>query len=287
MRFLLVVFLSLWAVPVWAQPLKVVATNTILADLVRQIGGEDVDVVSLSGLDSDPHAYKPSAADLAKLNGAGLLVINGLGLEDWITEAVQSSGYKGQVLMVARDIEPRKFMVDGVSQVDPHAWQDVMAVRGYALAIELSLCSVDAAHTAQYRQRVAAYDRTLSVLNRWVKEQMASVPKAKRKVVTAHDGFSYFSEAYGVAFLSPRGLESEMVSNPDVLTELANRVKAEGIKAVFVENTTETKSIETIAHDAGVAVAGTLYADALSAAVPTYEAMMRHNVELLRDSMLK
>ena len=90
-----------------------------------------------------------------------------------------------------------------------------------------------------------------------------------------------------MAFLSPRGLESEMVSNPDVLTELANRVKAEGIKAVFVENTTETKSIETIAHDAGVAVAGTLYADALSAAVPTYEAMMRHNVELLRDSMLK
>ena len=290
MRVLLLALLTLWVVPAWAQPLKIVTTTTIVADLVRQVGGDNVDVVSLVGPNGDAHMFEPGPADLARLKNADLLVMNGLQLEGWMTRMVQASAYKGPVLVASRDVNARKFEVDGIKQADPHAWQDVMAVRAYVLAIELGLISVDPANKEKYRERAVAYDRVLSNLNRWVKDQIAQVPVDKRKIITNHDAFYYFAEAYGVKFFAPRGLSTEAEPDAGELAELITQIKTTGVKALFLENMSETKTAEMLVHDAGAVIGGTLYVDALSPAdgpAATYEAMMRYNVALMCQAMLK
>jgi zinc/manganese transport system substrate-binding protein len=290
MRLVILVMLCLWSVPALAQPLKVVASISILADLVRQVGGEDVEVTTLVGPNGDAHMFEPGPGDVAKLAGAKLLVMNGLQLEGWMTRLVESSGYKGSVLVASRDITPLVVKRGDVRMKDPHAWQDVMKGRAYVLTIELGLIEADPAHAEGYRARAAAYDKVLSGLNRWVKEQMDQVPKAKRQVITSHDAFGYFGEAYGVKFLAPRGLDTEAEPMAGELGELITQIKSGGIKALFLENMTETKTAEMLAREAGAVIGGTLYVDSLSAAdgpAPTYEAMFRHNVPLLRDAMMK
>ena len=290
MRFLWIAIAALWVLPAAAQPIKVVTTTTIIADFVRQVGGDDVEVTSLVGPNGDAHMFEPGPADVARLNGADLLVMNGLGLEGWMTRLVQSSGYKGPVLIAARDVHPRQFEVDGIKQADPHAWQDVHAARNYVLAINIGLRALDPAHADKYRERAAAYDRVLAELDRWVKDQIALVPAAKRKVITSHDAFSYFAEAYGVKFLAPRGLSTEAEPNAGDLAELVTQIKSSGIKALFLENMSETKSADMLVQETGAVIGGTLYVDALSpkdGPAPTYVDMVRYNVPLLRDAMLK
>jgi zinc/manganese transport system substrate-binding protein len=216
--------------------------------------------------------------------------MNGLELEGWMTRLVESSGYKGSVLVASRDITPMVVKRGDMRMKDPHAWQDVMKGRSYVVTIELGLIEADPAHADGYRARAAAYDKILSGLNRWVKEQMDQVPKAKRQVITSHDAFGYFGDAYGVKFLAPRGLDTEAEPMAGELGELITQIKTGGIKALFLENMTETKTAEMLAREAGAVIGGTLYVDSLSAAdgpAPTYEAMFRHNVPLLRDAMMK
>ena len=290
MRFLWIAVCLVWALPAWAQPLKVVTTTTIIADFVRQVGGDDVEVVSLVGPNADAHMFEPGPADVARLKGADLLVMNGLGLEGWMTRLVQSSDYKGSVLIAARDVLPRKSEVDGAQIPDPHAWQDVRAARNYVMSINLGLRAIDPAHGDKYRERAAAYDRVLSELNRWIKDQIDQVPKAKRAIITSHDAFGYFADAYGLKVYSVHGLSTESEPSAEYIAELVEKVRSTGVKAVFLENMSETKSAETLAKDAGAIIGGTLYVDALSTAdgpAPNYVAMMRYNVPLLRDAMLK
>ena len=273
-----------------AAPLKIVTTTTILADFVHQIAGDDAEVSVLVGPDADAHTYEASAADLARLKAADLLVMNGLQLEGWMTNTVKAAGFQGQTLIAARDTHPRQFEVDGAKVSDPHAWQDVTQARAYIVAIDRALVSMDPAHADQFRQRAGAYDRVLSNLNRWVKEQIALVPEAKRKAIVNHDAFSYFAEAYGVTFLTANGLNTQAQLDGEEQTALIAKIKASGIKALFVENITDHKAIDWLAKETGTVPAGMLYSDALSAAngpAPTYEAMMRRNVELMRDAMLK
>jgi len=291
MRFFAsIVLLCLWSVSVWAQPVKVVASTTILADMVRQVGGDDVEVAALVGPNGDAHVFEPGPGEVAKLAVADLLVMNGLDLEGWMTRLVQSSGFKGSVLVATRDITPLVVEHDGVRMKDPHAWQDLMMGRAYVLTIELGLIEADPAHADHYRARAAAYDRVLSNLNKWVKEQIAQVPKAKRTVITSHDAFGYFGEAYGVKFLAPRGLDTEAEPKAGELGDLIKQIRSTGIKALFLENMTETKTADMLVREAGAVIGGTLYVDALSDAsgpAASYEAMFLHNVPLLVEAMRK
>ena len=290
MRILLIAILSLWAMPVWAQPLKVVTSITILADMVRQVGGEDVEVTSLVGPNGDAHVFEPGPADVAKLSSAGLLVTNGLDLEGWMDRLIQSAAYRGPLVVAARDVSIVNHEEEGKREKDPHAWQDVMRGRAYVAQITVGLIKVDPAHAEAYRARATVYDKSLAALNLWVKEQIALVPKDKRKVITSHDAFGYFADAYGVKFMAPRGINTEAEPKAGELAELIKQVRSTGVTALFLENMAETKSADLLVREAGAVIGGTLYVDSLSAKdgpASTYEAMFRHNVPLLRDAMLK
>lgn len=298
-RLLLAAALVVAAVPASAQSkVKVVATFSILADLVREVGGDRVDLSVLVGADTDAHAYQPRPADARTLAEAQALVSNGLGFEGWIDRLAKAAPFKGRAIVASAGVTT---MAAGPSQghshghshghgPDPHCWQDVAAVRKYVANIASGLAAADPPNAAHYRDRAAAYDARLAELDRWVRAEIGKVPADQRKAITGHDSFRYFAKAYGVQFLSPRGYNTSTEPSAKDVAALIRQVREQKIKALFIENMTNPGLVEQIARESGAVVGARLYSDALSkpdGPAATYEAMMRHNVTALVAGMLK
>lgn len=271
-----------------AAPLRVVASFSILGDLVRQIGGEDVTLDTLVGPDGDAHVFEPSPDDAEQLRQAQLFVVNGLGLEGWIQRLIESSGFKGKLVVASAGIDP--LIPAGAAAPDPHGWQDIGNGRHYAQIIATAFEAADPAHAAAYQSREAGYDRELAALESWVRQQIDAIPPNKRKIITTHDAFGYFGRAYGVSFLAPVGMSEESEPDAGAVAELIRTIRQEQIKALFIENMTDPRLLQQLARETGTASGGTLFADALSGpgeGGETYIAMFRHNVPLMVAAMAK
>jgi zinc/manganese transport system substrate-binding protein len=171
---------------------------------------------------------------------------------------------------------------------DPHAWQDLRHGQAYVRAIAAALAAADPDGAALYAAHAEAYLARLAALDAWVRAQIATVPEARRRVVTSHDAFGYFGDAYGITFLSPQGVSTEAEPSAAQVARLIRQIREEGITAVFLENMSNPATLRRLAAEAGVAIGGRLYADALSppdGPAPSYEAMFRHNVGLLVPAM--
>jgi len=281
------------------QKPKVVASFSILTDLVATIGGERIDLVTLVGADKDAHTYQPTTGDSRTVAGAQILVTNGLGFEPWADRLAGAAPFKGRRIVVTAAVPRERHLADqhhhGHSHgprggSDPHMWQDVALVRLYVGAIAKGLAEADPAGADGYRQRAEAYDKRLAELDAWVREQIAAVPAAKRRVITGHDAFRYFARAYGVTFRAPQGLSTAQEASARDVATLIQQIRREGIRAIFIENMSSPKLIEQIAREAGGVVGPALYVDALSARggpADSYEKMFRHNVAALVAGMAK
>jgi zinc/manganese transport system substrate-binding protein len=271
-------------------PLHVVASFSILADMVKNVGGEDVVVTSLVGPDSDTHTYQPTPSDVKSLAHADLVFVNGLGFEGWMQRLIEASGFKGTVAVASQGITPRQMTDDGKQVTDPHAWQDLSNGHIYVQNIAAALALAAPTHTAEFRKRAMIYDAELLKEEKVVRTAFAGIPPAQRKIITSHDAFGYFGAAYGVTFLAPEGVSTESEASASGIAALIRQIKAEGIKEVFIENMTNPKLIRQIGKDAGAKMGGTLYSDALSSdkgPAPTYLAMFENNVPKLKASMLE
>src|SRR5471032_3012344 len=279
--FLLAAVVAL-ACPASAQDkLKVVATFSILGDLVAEVGGDRIDLTILVGPDTDAHTYQPRPNDLRVLAGAKVLVSNGLGFEGWIDRLADAASFKGTRIVVSKD---------AAAGPDPHCWQDVACTRRYVANIATGLAAADPANAAFYRDHAQAYDARLAALDAWIRGEIATVPEDRRKAITGHNSFHYFARSYGVQFEAPRGYSTDSEPSARDMAELIRQVRAQKIKALFVENMTNPVLIDEIARDAGATVGPRLYSDALSkpgGPAPTYEAMMRYNVSALVAGMSK
>lgn len=280
-----------------ADPLPVVASFSILGDLVRVVGGERVAVTTLVGPDEDAHVFQPKPSDAKALLAAKLVVTNGLGFEPWADKLLKSAGYKGQTLVAAQGLTARH-MEDAKdhgthaghahAEQDPHAWQNPNHVVLYVRHIAAALSTVDAPGASAYQANARAYEKELLALDAWAKTQIASIPAAKRKVITSHDAFGYFAMHYGVTFLAPQGVNTDAEPSAKQVARLIQQIKREKIRAVFVENMSNPKLVAQLSKDAGVTLGATLYVDALSSANQpgaTYLQMMRHNVTQLVAGM--
>ncbi len=266
-----------------AEKLKVVASFSILGDMVHQIAGDNIELKTLVGPDGDAHVYEPSPADAKAIAAADLVVVNGLGFEGWLSRLIESSGYKGPVVIASSGVGALAFKGDGMAQ-DPHAWQSLANGRIYVANIRDALMKADGAHAAQYRDNAARYLRQLAELEEWVGHEIAKVPEAQRQVITSHDAFQYFAVAYGVHFIAPLGISTDSEASAADIARLIDQIRAQKIRAVFMENITDTRLIRQLESDGGAYVGGTLYSDALSRAdgpAATYLAMFRHNVTQL------
>jgi zinc/manganese transport system substrate-binding protein len=272
-----------------ADQLEVVATITILGDMVAQLGGEHVALTTLVGPDGDAHAFEPRPADARALRAAGLVVVNGLGLEGWMDRLIEASGYQGPIVVASRGVAPRELDEDGTAVTDPHAWQDLANGRRYVVNIEAALAKADPAHAADYHAAASRYLAAIEAMDREVRNEIGEVPPARRKVVSSHDAFGYFGAAYGVEFIAAQGIGEAAEPSAAAIRQLIDQIRAEHVKVLFFENALSPRLIRQIGRETGAVVGGTLYADALSppgGPAPTYLDMFRHNLPLLKAAML-
>ncbi len=288
MRALLIAALALCASPALAAPLDVVASFSILGDMVKQVGGDKVNVTTIVGPNADTHVYEPKPADAAAVAKAQAFFVNGLGFEGWMDRFVQSTGYTGPLVVASEGVKSHTMSDDGETVTDPHAWQSLANGVLYVNNILAGLCKVDAADCDAFTSNAHAYQAQIMALDADVKAQIAKVPEASRKVITTHDAFLYFGEEYGVEFLAPVGISTDAEPSAKDVAKLILQIKSEGVSALFIENMSDGRLIQQIADETGVKMGGELYADALSEpdqGAASYLEMFRHNIALLIPAM--
>jgi zinc/manganese transport system substrate-binding protein len=277
-----------------AEHPKIVASFSVLGDIVRQVAGDRADVTTLVGPDGDAHTFEPTPADASKLAQADLVVVNGLGLESWMDRLLAAAEYKGPIAIASEGIKTRTMVEEQANNAtpetvtDPHAWQDLRNGQIYVRNVAAALAKADPANAAVYEANAKRYQAELAALDREVRAEIGAVPESKRRVITSHDAFGYFGAAYGVEFLAPEGLSTEAEPTAGDLARLITQMKAEHIRALFVENITDPRLVETISRETGAPMGGALFSDALSPAdgpAPTYTAMFKNNVPKLVAGM--
>lgn len=277
----------MWSLPALADPpLRVVASFTILADMVRQVGGEAVTVKSLVGINGDAHQYEPTPQDAQALQTADCFVVNGLGFEGWMERLVKASGFKGVVVTATAGSAP--LFADKGGHADPHAWHDVANAKVYVRNIAESLIRMAPRQAGNIQANAARYEGELAALDGWVRGQLETIPVARRKVITGHDAFGHFARAYGVTFLAPVGISTGAEPSAKGVAQLITQAKREGIRGIFIENQGSPRLVQQLAREAGLTLGGMLHADSLSAEegpAPTYLALIRHNTTLLQRAM--
>lgn len=272
------------ALPAQAEPIKVVATFSILGDLVRNVGGDNVAVTTLVGPDSDAHVYSPTPADAKKIADAKLIFVNGLGFEGWLPRLVQSSGSKARIVTASNGISTLRLG----SAADPHAWQSVNNAKIYVANIGAALAAADPAAAGQFAQNAQAYVEKLDALDREVRDAVAKLPPDRRKVISTHSAFGYFAASYGIEFIAPLGVSTESEPSARDIARIITQVRRAKIPAVFLENVTDPRLMQRISAETGARVGGTLYSDGLTGEkgdAPTYIAMVRHNIRALTRAL--
>jgi zinc/manganese transport system substrate-binding protein len=273
-----------------AKPIEVVASFTVLADMVYQVGGDLVHVSSLVGPNGDPHAFEPSPDDARRLKAADLVIVSGLGLEGWMERLITASGYQGRIVVASDGVRTLHMDEGGKEITDPHAWNDAANGSIYVGNIVRALIAADPDRAPVYRTNGDRYTEQLKDLDRYAREQVASITPSRRKVLTTHDAFGYFAAAYGVTFLSPLGFSTESEASARDVAKLIRQIKTEHVRAYFFENSNDPRLVRQIANATDAQPGGTLYVEALSlpdGPAPTYAAMFRRNVDELVSAMKK
>jgi zinc/manganese transport system substrate-binding protein len=294
-----------------AEPLKVVASFSIIGDFARQVGGDRIELTTLVGPDGDAHVYEPKPVDAAALANADVVLVNGLHFEGFLSRLAESSATKAPIVELAKGIEPIHMKqadehhhsgeTHGADEaqhsddahdhgdIDPHAFQSVANARIYVKNIADAFCSADAAGCDTYRSNAAGYDAKLAATEATVTAEVATIPDDKRTIITSHDAFGYFEHAYGISFVAPEGISTEAEASAADIAALIRQVRDEQASAIFVENITNARLTEQIARETGLAIGGTLYSDALSATdgpASTYIDMMLYNVRTIKGAIL-
>jgi len=276
------------------QRLDVVATFSILGDFVKNVGGDRVAVETLVGPNGNAHVYAPSPGDAKKVADAKVVFVNGLGFEGWLERLVKASGTKAPIVVATTGIKPRERAGDhdhdhDHGRADPHAWQSVANAKIYVANIRDALIAADPAGKDTYHANAAAYLAKFDALEREVRDVVAKISPDRRRVVTSHNAFGYFQDAYGISFTAPQGVSTEAEASAKDVAAIISQIRKQKAAAVFLENVTDPRLVEQIARETGAKVGGTLYSDALTddkGDAPTYVDLIRHNLRQLAAALV-
>ena len=260
--------------------LRVVTSFSILEDLVKELGGESVNVVNLVGRNSDAHMYQPKPSDAIAIANADLVIFNGLEFEGWIMRLIKNSGYKNKQLIASKGV----VAVRNGDEIDPHAWQSFHNIRAYIQNITHTLISLRPDHANEFTLRQKKYLHALNKLEQRLVEKMSMIPPNKRVVVTSHDAFGYLGREFDIRFLTPLGLSLDVEASAEDVASVIDQIRKQNVKALCVENINNPRLLQRIAAETNIGIAGRLYSDALSEVggpADTYLNMMEHNVESL------
>ena len=262
------------------EKVKVVASFSILGDMVRQVTGDLAEVTTIVGPDADAHVYTPNTADAKSVAHAEIIFVNGLGFETWSQTLIETSNTKAEVFVATNGITP--LMVDG--QIDPHAWNSLKNGMQYVVNIADAMAKIDTINAEVYEANASTYTARLEKMHKQALERHAKLKADRCVVVTSHDAFGYLEEDYGLTFLAPIGIDTDAEPSARDLAKLIDHLKFVGAGALFVENITNQSLIQQIARETGIQVGGRLFSDALSergGPATSYEEMFKHNLETL------
>jgi zinc/manganese transport system substrate-binding protein len=285
------------------EKLPVVASFSILGDMIENVGGSRVALTTLVGADGDAHVYAPKPSDAKAVAEAKIVFVNGIGFEGWMERLVQSSASKAGIVTASKGIETIAFGEEEEhhdhghahekkeahadhdhGELDPHAWQSVANAKTYVGNIRDALIAADPSGKAEYEANASAYLAKLDALDTEVRAAVAGLPQDGRTIITSHDAFGYFAHAYGIEVVAPQGVSTEAEPTAKQVAALIRQIKAEKVRAIFVENITDPRMIKRIAEESGAKIGGALYSDALSqkgGPAGTYIDMIRHNIRTL------
>ena len=264
--------------------IKIVASFSILGNMVEQVVGDHADVTTIVGPDADAHVYQPSAADARAVANADIIFVNGLGFETWSDTLIVESGTNASVHVATAGV--KIVTVDG--STDPHAWNSLSNGVVYVNNIASTLSEKMPTKADMIEANRAAYVDKLLALDIATKATLANLPANKRTVVTAHDAFGYLADAYGMIFLAPVGIDTDAEPSAQELAVLIDQLKADGAAALFVENITSPALVQQLADETGLTIGGRLFSDALSergGPATSYLAMFEHNLETLLTAL--
>ena len=286
-RFLRALFLSCLALSTSATAsdrIQVVASFSILGDMVHQVTGDLADVTTIVGPDADAHLYQPNAADAKAVAKADIVFVNGMGFETWSETLIDNAGGAARVIVATAGVEP--ILVEG--EIDPHAWNALTNGIVYVENIAAAMAQADTANADAYKANAAAYIARLRALHASASESFGALPESRRTVVTAHDAFGYLAASYGLNFLAPVGIDTDDEPSAKELAALISHLKATGAGALFVENITSPALITQISRETGLKIGGRLFSDALSergGPATSYVAMFEHNLGVIMAAL--
>ncbi|MGI9525414.1 MAG: metal ABC transporter solute-binding protein, Zn/Mn family [Hyphomicrobiaceae bacterium] len=266
--------------PAQAGKLKVVASFSILGDMVQEVAGDLASVTTIVGPNADAHVYTPNVSDARAVSDADIIFVNGFGFETWSKTLIETSGGKAKVYVATRGIKPIR--VDG--EIDPHAWNALPNGIIYVRNITQAMAEMDTANSRIYEANAEAYIKKLQSLHDQTIAELSALPKDRRTVVTAHDAFGYLAGAYGLRFLAPVGIDTEAEPSAHELAQLIKQLKEEEVAGLFVENITSPALVEQVARETDLSVGGRLFSDALSAKggpAASYFSMFKHNLDVI------
>jgi zinc/manganese transport system substrate-binding protein len=281
-----------------ADRIPVVATFSVIADMLEHVGGDRLDIKTIVKIGEDCDLYQPTAADVATVADARAVFLNDLNeeFEPWLEPLLKQAQFKGAKVVVSRNArvltaEDEHPMSGRLlpTAVDQHAWLDPKNGVIYVANIAAALARLDPAGTALYHARAAAYAKAIRAVGDWARQEFSAVPAAKRRVLSSHDSLGYLANDYGITLLSVNGWTNKSEPSAAELEKLARQIRTEGVKALFLDSITDPRAMQRIAAETGAAIGGTIYGDSLSpkgGEADSYLKMLRHDVSILKAGML-
>lgn len=277
----------------------VVATFSVLGDMVANVAGDHVELAAIVGADGDTELYQPTLADSRMVARARIVFMNDLNdeFEPWLEPLLKQAGFGGAKVVVSRGVKTltaaEEHAISGkelAPAIDQHAWMDPKNGVVYVKNIAEALARNDPVNAPDYRARAAAYIKDLQAVDAWARTEMATVPAAKRRIISSHDAFEYLAKAYNITLISIYGWTNKREPSAAEVSRLAQQVEQEQVRALFLDSITDPRVMERVATETGAAIGGTLYGDALSrpgGEADTYIRMLRYDIATLKAGMLK
>ena len=306
---LLALALGMSSAAMAGNKIPVVASFSILGDLVSEVGGNHIDLTTLVKANGDPHVYSPAPMDAKAVKNAKLLVVNGLEFEGWIPRVLESANFSGEKIVASNGIETIKGgdadhgnkaddhdQASETPQVDehhhggfdPHAWNSIINAKIYVRNIERGLSKVDPENSRDYEKNALVYLHKLDQLEVKLQTEMNTIPLSQRKIITPHDAFAYFSRDFNIIFIAPQGTSTEAEASAGDVAAIIKQIRKDKIGAVFMENIADNRMIEQISRETSAKIGGKLFTGALSGAqgpAATYLKMMQYNVDTIVNAL--
>jgi len=277
----------------------VVATFSVIGDMVANVAGDHVDLVTVVGAGGDTELYQATLADSKSVSQARVVFMNDLNdeFEPWLEPLLKQAAFRGTKVVVSRGAKTitatEEHAISGKNlppAIDQHAWLDPKNGVIYAKNIAEALARTDPANAADYRARAAAYVKQIQAVDAWAKNEMATVPVAKRRVLASHDSLEYLAKALGITLISINGWTNKSEPSAAEVARLTQQIRADNLRALFLDSITDPRVMERVGKETGAAIGGTLYGDSLSKpgeGAETYLEMLRHDVSTLKAGMLQ